>query len=120
MSHIVEIKTEVRDPAALAAACRRLGLAEPQVETVRFFSGTAQGLAVRLPGWCYPVVFDTATGQVRFDNYEGHWGDRRRLDLLLQAYAVEKTRREATRRGYRIRERALADGSIELRIQTGG
>ena len=29
MSHIVTIRTEVRDPAAVAAACRRLGLPEP-------------------------------------------------------------------------------------------
>jgi hypothetical protein len=29
MSHIVTIATEVRDPDAVAAACRRLGLPEP-------------------------------------------------------------------------------------------
>ena len=34
MSHIVTIKTEVRDAAAVRAACRRLGLAEPTHGTV--------------------------------------------------------------------------------------
>lgn len=29
MSHIISIKTKVTDPAALSAACNRLGLAEP-------------------------------------------------------------------------------------------
>ena len=29
MSHIVEIKTQVRDAAAVQAACRRLGLSPP-------------------------------------------------------------------------------------------
>ena len=33
MSHIVTIQTQVRDPGALAAACRRLSLAEPKQET---------------------------------------------------------------------------------------
>jgi hypothetical protein len=33
MSHIVTIQTQVRDSDALAAACRRLSLAEPKQET---------------------------------------------------------------------------------------
>ena len=70
MSHIVTITTEVRDPDAVAAACRRLGLPEPVHGTAKLFEGEATGLLVRLPGWLYPVVFDTATGQVRFDNYD--------------------------------------------------
>ena len=119
MSHIVQIQTQVRDLAAVRAACRRLGLEPPQRRRVRFFSGSAAGWAVQLPGWQYPVVVDLASGQVHFDNYEGRWGDRQRLDAFLQAYAVEKTKREARRRGYRVTERPLADGSIQLRIQVG-
>jgi hypothetical protein len=56
MSHIVQIQTEIRDPAALAAACRRLELPQPVQRTVRLFSAEAPGLAVELPGWRYPVV----------------------------------------------------------------
>ncbi len=43
MSHIVTIKTEVRDPAAVAAACRRLGLPEPVHGTAKPFGGGATG-----------------------------------------------------------------------------
>jgi hypothetical protein len=68
MSHIVTIKTEVRDAAAIYSACRRLGLSEPVLGKTQLFSGEVHGLAVKLPGWCYPAVCDTATGQVRFDN----------------------------------------------------
>jgi hypothetical protein len=60
---------------AAAAACLRLGLAASVQETVTLFSGSAIGLAVRLPGWRYPVVFDLATGEARYDNYGGRWGD---------------------------------------------
>ena len=75
MSHIVTIATEVRDPTAVAAACRRLALPEPVHGTATLFSGEATGLLVKLPGWVYPAVFDTAAGTVRFDNYQGSWGD---------------------------------------------
>ena len=68
MSHIVTIKTEVRDPAAVAAACRRLGLPEPAHGTAKLFSDEVTGLLVKLPDWLYPAVVQVETGQVRFDN----------------------------------------------------
>ena len=120
MSHIVTIATEVRDPDAVAAACRRLGLPEPVHGTAKLFEGEATGLLVKLPGWLYPVVCDTATGQVRFDNYDRRWGRQEHLDRLLQAYAVEKARIEARKRGHDVVEQSLADGSIKLTIQVGG
>src|SRR3954469_25389188 len=90
VSHIVTIATEVRDPTAVAAACRRLGLPEPARGTATLFSGEAAGLLVKLPDWTSPVVVDTATGRVRFDNYDGAWGAQEHLDRFLQAYAIEK------------------------------
>jgi hypothetical protein len=120
MSHIVTIATEVRDPDAVAAACRRLGLAEPVHGTATLFEGHAAGLLVKLPGWLYPVVCDTATGTVRFDNYGGRWGEQRQLDRLLQAYAVEKAKSEALKLGHSVFEQSLTDGSIKLVIQVGG
>ena len=120
MSHIVTIKTEVRDAEAVQAACRRLGLAEPIQETVKLFSGEATGLAVRLPDWQYPVVCNTASGQIRFDNFGGHWGNQKHLDAFLQAYAVEKAKIEARKKGHSVAEQPLADGSIKLTIQVPG
>jgi hypothetical protein len=120
VSHIVTIATEVRDPEAVAAACRRLGLTGPAHGTATLFEGPASGLLVRLPGWLYPVVCDTATGSVRYDNYNQQWGRQEQLDRFLQAYAVEKARIEARKRGHQVVEQALADGSIRLTIQVGG
>ncbi len=120
MSHIVTIKTEVRDAAAVRAACQRLGLAAPTQGTVKLFSGEATGLAVKLPDWTYPVVCDTATGQLQYDNFEGRWGEQKHLDALLQAYAVERAKQEARRRGHSTTEQTLTDGSIKLTIQVAG
>lgn len=120
MSHIVTIRSEIRDPMALAAACRRLGLNQPTEGSAALFSGQAEGLIVNLPGWRYPVVIDTAARKISYDNYGGRWGQQSELDRLLQAYAVEKSKLEARRAGYTITEQSLPSGSIKLTIQTGG
>ena len=120
MSHIVVIKTQIRDPVALAAACRRLGLAEPVHGTAKFYDGQATGLIVNLPGWRYPLVVDTAAAAVHFDTYNGTWGEQAQLDRLMQAYAVEKARLEARKAGHSVTEQSLPDGSIKLTIQVGG
>ena len=120
MSHIVVIKTEIRDAAAVRAACQRLGLPAPVQGTTKLFSGEATGLAVQLPEWIYPVVCDTTSGQLKFDNFNGRWGEQQHLDKFLQAYAVCKATIEARRRGHSVNEQVLADGSIKLTIQVQG
>jgi hypothetical protein len=119
MSHIVTIQTRLHDPAAVTAACTRLGLAAPVQGTARLFSGEATGLLVQLPDWQYPAVIDTLTGTVRYDNYNGQWGDQKHLGRLLQMYSVEKTKIEARKRGYSVSEQALQDGSIQVRVLEG-
>lgn len=120
MSHIVTIKTEVRDASAIAAACHRLGLAEPIKGPTKLYSGWVTGLAVQLPEWVYPVVCDTGTGQVHFDTFGGRWGEQKHLDRFLQAYACEKAKIEARKRGHQVSEQRLPDGSIKLTIQVHG
>ena len=120
MSHIVSIKTRVTDAASLSAACRRLGLAEPVQGTAQVFSTAATGLMIKLPGWTFPVVADIRTGELKYDNYQGAWGNAAELDKLLQAYAVERAKAEARRVGNTVTEQALANGSIKLTIQVAG
>ncbi|HEY5312926.1 MAG TPA: hypothetical protein VIK18_10425, partial [Pirellulales bacterium] len=100
----------------------RLGLPEPVDSTFQLFAGqSAAGLGVQLPGWRYPVVCDTASGQLRYDNFGGHWGDQQALDRFMQSYATEKARIEAHKLGHSVSEQLLADGSIKLTIlATGG
>jgi hypothetical protein len=120
VSHIVEIKTEIRDEAAVKAACTRLQLAAPEHKTVRLFNATATGLCVQLPGWQYPVVANLQTGQVSYDNYNGHWGEQKHLNSFLQGYAVEKAKLEARRKGHSVSETQLQDGSIRVTVKVGG
>jgi hypothetical protein len=120
VSHVVTIAAAARDPAGIAAACRRLGLPEPVQGTARLFEGEATGLLVRLPGWLYPAVVEAATGKIRYDDFDGAWGDAAELGRFMQAYSVEKARIEARRKGYAVSERALADGSVKLTVTVGG
>jgi len=120
MSHVVTIRTEIRDAHALRAACHRLGLPEPVNETVKLLSAEATGYSIRLHDWRYPVVCQVESGQIAFDNHQGRWGQQRELDRLIQAYAVEKTRLEARRKGHICTEAQLADGSVKLTIQVAG
>ncbi|MDB5334588.1 MAG: hypothetical protein JWN70_207 [Planctomycetaceae bacterium] len=120
MSHIVQIQTEVRDPVAVTAACSRLRLPQPLQGKFQLFGTEVAGLGVQLPKWRYPLVCDLSSGQVRFDNFEGRWGEQVHLDNFLQIHAIEKARIEARKKGHTVTEQALADGSIKLTIQVGG
>ncbi len=120
MSHIVTIKTEIRDPVAIASACRRLKLEQPIFGEAKLFSGTKTGWQVSLPEWRYPVVCDVATGQIDFDNYQGRWGKQHLLDRFLQTYAAEKCHIEARKKGPSITEQTLPNGSIKLTVHVGG
>ncbi len=119
MSHIVSIQTQIRDAVALAAACERMFLPAPVQGTAKLFTTSATGHCVQLPGWQYPVVCDTQSGALHYDNFEGRWGGPKQLGLLLQAYAAEKARIEARRLGHTTTEQVLPDGSIKLTIQVG-
>ena len=88
--------------------------------TFELYSSTETGLGIELPEWKYPVVANTDTGQVRYDNYEGRWGSQDHLDKFLQRYAVEKAAIEARKKGHSVVEQQLDNGSIKLTVQVGG
>ncbi|WP_417731914.1 DUF1257 domain-containing protein [Rosistilla oblonga] len=120
MSHVVSVQTQVRDPVAIRAACGRLALQPPTFGLAKLFSESKTGWIVQLTKWRYPVVCDVNTGSVDFDNYEGRWGERAKLDQFLQAYAVEKATLEARKNGHSVTEQSLEDGSIKLTVNVGG
>ena len=119
MSHLVRIDTQVRDQAAVAAACERLKLPAPASGTFQLYAEAATGLAVQLAYWRYPLVCQLETGALAYDNFGGAWGDERALDQFLQAYAIEKTRLEARRSGYVVTEQPLAAGAVKLTLHVG-
>jgi hypothetical protein len=116
MSHIVRIRTQVRDLQAIQSACARLNWPAPQQRTATIFRTEATGIAIQLPDWLYPVVCDTTTGDLKYDKFNGRWGAESHLYRFLQAYAVERAKLEARKQGFSVQEQSLADGSIRVQI----
>lgn len=118
MSHTVTIKASVTDKRAIAAACQRLNLPAPVEGTHALFErgNPINGTAVRLPNWNYPVVFNTETGDVAYDNFNGNWGNITEYEKFMQAYAVSRATQEASLQGYGTHEETLPDGSIRLTV----
>lgn len=115
-SHTVTMQTKFTDPVAIAAACQRLGLEIPTFGKAKLFSEELEGVIVKLPEWSYPIVINPTSGEVKFDNYHGSWGDQKHIDAFMQAYAVEKAKLEARRKGMPCSEKVLSDGRVELTI----
>ncbi len=64
MSHVVQIETQVRDPAAIRSACDRLKLAAPTFGEAKLFTTRKTGWVVHLTDWRFPIVCDVNTGRV--------------------------------------------------------
>lgn len=104
----------------MQSACKRLHLPKANRGTFELYGSTERGLGIELPHWKYPVVANTDTGELRYDNYEGRWGSQEFLDQFLQAYATERVKIEARKKGHSVVEQRLDNGSIKLTVSVGG
>lgn len=117
MSHTATIDTKFFDEAAIEAAAREMS-AEIVRGKLRLFDGATveNGLGVKLDGWAFPVIIDTKTGEARYDNYNGAWGDVKHLNKFKQLYAAHKTVIECKKKGWLATRTVKADGTIKLQI----
>lgn len=115
MSHTARVPLSgMTNKEAIFRACELLGLAVPQERTVAFFDhSTAHGIAVKLPGWLYPVVVGE-DGQLTYDNYGGSWGSEAQLDLLRQHYALAVTL--GAMPDHQFQYETLPEGDIEVTL----
>jgi hypothetical protein len=47
-----------------------------------------------------PVVGNTATGQLKLENFGGRWGNPKHRDRFLRAAAAEKVKMESRKKGH--------------------
>lgn len=118
MSHTVTIKAQFKDIDAIRATAREMSLTEPTIGPAKLYQTTHTGVVVKLPGWTYPVVIDTKTGEAHFDNYNGAWGKKEHLDRFTQLYAVNRAQSVAKAKGLLTTRKTLSNGSIQV-IATG-
>jgi hypothetical protein len=118
MSHTATVDVEIKDRIAFKDACERLKIKYSMDEEVRLFDGTkVRGMTAYLPGWKYPAVF--ANGKCYSDTYSGRWGQESELQKLKQAYATCAAKRAAQKSGFRVTEKTMKDGTIQLSCQKG-
>ena|SRR5579871_6418349 len=117
MLYNTTLRTRVRDPVVLAAACARLGLAEPTHVSPELNSANLRLVLLGEPA--VPVMIDTVTGLASWQtSADPEAGVFAQLCRLLLAYACEKTRTEARRRGLVIQQHGLPDGSTLITINS--
>ena len=116
MSHISKIELEVKDLGILGQACARLGLNLIRGQrTFKWYGKDAQcEHAIKIPGANYEigVLYRNGLYDLNCDFYDRNIEKviGRKGGLLKQAYAVEKTKIEARKKGYSILERQTENG----------
>ncbi len=142
MSHIAKIETKLTDLFALRAACNQLGFqfiegAKTYAWYGRWVGDTKlpEGLkiedlgkcdhAIHVPGAKYEVgVVRTHSGyELRWDYWQSG-GLMEKLGgqnagRLVQAYSIEKTKREAARMGQHVKMQTLPGGFVKAVLQGG-
>jgi hypothetical protein len=102
LSHTVAIRTEMKDEAALRAACKELGYPEPQQGVHKLYGHqTATGLGVMVPGWHYPLVINTQTGEIKSE-YGFEQEAAEQIKKLTQMYGAQKAMQLYRAKGKRV------------------
>ncbi len=125
MSHISKIELEVRDLSTLSQACFRLGLELIKNQKTFKWWGSGDGQCdhvIKVPGARYEigVIKVDDRFELQCDYFDQNIGETigENGGLLKQAYAVEKTRVEARRKGYMVIEKRTDSGiRLHMRMQ---
>lgn len=121
MSHLSKIEIEVTDLNALAIGCKRLGLELNRGKQKFLWYGEPADCshAIKVPGARYEIglIRKERGHELMCDYYDSAIGQAigKNGGKLKQAYAVEKAKLEARRKGYSVVETENEKG-IRLRI----
>jgi len=123
MSHISKIELEVTDLGTLRQACNRLGLKMIEEKKTFKWYGEEDGISdhtIQVPGATYEIGVIKAGNsfELQCDYWDSAIGKAigQSGGLLKQAYAIERTKTEARRKGYSIIEKKT-DSGIRLHVR---
>ena len=122
MSHFVTVETQLRDIAALKAACRELGLDVQQNAAARGYGHNRQhgDFVIKLKG-PYDIAVNRqpdGTFGLTADQWQGQVAKEvgQNFAKLMRLYSAHKVMLEARRKGHTVRRQDLKDGSIKLTV----
>lgn len=124
MSHVATVTTAIKNLSILIKTCQALGIEFTQgQQSVDLYERAVTGdFSCKLPGWHYPIVVNSQTGEISFDNYKGSWGDEKELHKLIQEYSLSVAEEECSEfvlQGFTIERQKQENGDIQLVIQQG-
>ena len=122
MSHFVTVETQLKDIAALKAACRELGLNIQENAEARGYAANRQrgDFVIQLKG-PYDIAVNRkqdGTFGLTADQWQGHVAKEvgQNFTKLMKLYSVHKVLIEAKRKGHTVRRQNLKDGSVKLTV----
>lgn len=118
MSHTVTTKVEYKnlqnlESAVLAMGGQVIGEASHNL----FQHSNVQGWGFRLPGWQYPLVL-TKEGELKYDDYNGRWGNPKDLEGLKGRYIMNQHKQTAADYGWVCEEQT--NGTLLMHDPAGG
>jgi hypothetical protein len=122
MSHIAKIELEVTDLESLSKACLQIGVTLIQGKTTfKWYNGEGScDHAIEVPGARYEIGLILKDGKYELQTDFWDQGIEAAIgkngSFLKQRYAVERTRSEAKRKGYRVIEKQTENG-IRLHVR---
>ncbi|MFH2059647.1 MAG: DUF1257 domain-containing protein [Pseudomonadota bacterium] len=122
MSHIAKIELEVTDLDSLTKACQQIGLNLVRGKTTfKWYQGNGKcDHAIEVPGASYEIglVYKDNKYELQTDFWDKgiETAIGKNGGLLKQRYAVERTKSEAVRKGYRVIEKQT-DNGIRLHVR---
>ena len=122
MSHISKIELEVTDLDSLGKACRHMGLSLVRGKrTFKWFYGDGDcEHCIQIPDARYEIGIIQKEG--KYELQTDYWDKEietaigKNGGLLKQRYAVERSKTEAFRKGYRVIEKQT-DNGIRLHVR---
>lgn len=92
MSHSQTIKVLVTNKEALEATAREMNAQSfsTEIQDVKMYDGTYRGMFIHFQNWKYPTVI--SDGELRYDSYNGSWGNEKDLQAFRQNYAANVVR----------------------------
>ena len=122
MSHISKIELEVTDLESLERACSHIGLTLNRNQTTfKWYDGNGVcDHAIKIPGAEYEIGLIKKDG--KYELQTDYWDENiakaigENGGLLKQRYAVEQTRTQAIRKGYRVIERQI-ENAVRLHVR---
>lgn len=99
MSHTIKIQVQLRDKNALGQGVLDLQGVILGEGRHSLYQGSEQGFGFTLPRWTYPLVLKEC-GQLAFDDYSGHWGNRGDVERLIERYSIHAAKAAAEAQGW--------------------